>query len=348
MGNRISRRSFLKKSAVALALAAADVSTISAATGSPSRKATVFFTNDISADGLLKIYSKISKTITGKTAIKIHSGEPNGPNILPRDMVKALQQHIADSALVETNTFYKGSRFTTADHRETLKLNGWDFCPVDILDEDGAVMIPIRGGRRFTGISVGKNLLNYKSMVILTHFKGHLMGGFGGSLKNIAIGLADGTTGKKMIHAAPDNDNYDAWLTGAPFQENMVEAAKAMIGQLRKQDRLHQCPPEHVGRLRLRGHQGRARQGSKPGHPGLRRSAGGRPGIHRHGLSAPGGRAPRPQGAHRIPQGSAPAVVHERVADGERSVPTDQGMIPNRPEPTKGEPRLCGFRGEVS
>jgi uncharacterized Fe-S center protein len=187
----------------------------------------VFFTKDISAKGLLEVYSRINKEITGKVAIKVHTGEPHGPNILPRDMVKALQQQIPNSNLVETNTLYKGKRKTTADHRETIKINGWDFCPVDIMDEDGAVLIPVIGGKHFKEISVGKHMLGYESMVVLTHFKGHAMGGFGGSLKNIAIGCADGPIGKKMIHAAPDNEDFESWLKGEPFQENMVESAKA-------------------------------------------------------------------------------------------------------------------------
>lgn len=183
---------------------------------------------------MLKVYSEINRGITGRVAIKIHTGEPNGPNILPRDMVRTLQQRIPDSSLVETNTLYKGKRFTTADHRETLKINGWDFCRVDIMDEDGAVMIPVRGGRHFTQMSAGKHLLDYDSMVVLTHFKGHAMGGFGGSMKNIAIGCADGPVGKKMVHAAPDNDDYASWLQGEPFQENMVESAKAIADHFGK------------------------------------------------------------------------------------------------------------------
>jgi len=189
----------------------------------------VFFTNDISAYGLLQIYSKINAGITGKVAIKLHTGEPHGPNILPRDLVKALQQRIPNSNLVETNTFYKGKRYTTADHRETIKINGWDFCPVDIMDEDGAVMIPVQGGKHFTEMSVGKHLLDYDSMVVLTHFKGHAMGGYGGSLKNIAIGCADGRVGKKMVHAAPNSEDIKSWLGGKPFQENLVESAKAIM-----------------------------------------------------------------------------------------------------------------------
>jgi len=230
MGKNISRRSFMKASAVVLgAVSAANIKVTGNAFAASKDKARVFFTDDISAEGLLKIYSYINQEITGKTAIKLHTGEPGGPNILPRDMVKALQQHIPDSALVETNTFYKGKRFTTADHRETIKINGWDFCPVDIMDEDGAVMIPVNGGRRFKEMSVGKHMLDYDSMVVLTHFKGHAMGGFGGSMKNIAIGCADGPIGKKMVHDAPDNDDYASWLTGEPFQENMVESAKAVV-----------------------------------------------------------------------------------------------------------------------
>jgi uncharacterized Fe-S center protein len=235
MESKISRRNFLKTSAVALGtVALSGLQGTGSAVAAGQKKSQVFFTKDISVNGLLKIYSKINQGMTGKIGIKLHTGEPNGPNILPRDMVKALQQRIPNSSLVETNTLYKGKRYTTADHRETLKINGWDFCPMDIMDEDGAVMIPVKGGKHFKEMSVGKHMLNYDSMVVLTHFKGHAMGGMGGSLKNIAIGCADGPIGKKMVHAAPDNDNYELWLKGEPFQENMVESAKATIDRFGK------------------------------------------------------------------------------------------------------------------
>ena len=227
---RMTRREFLKDSAIALgAVAAVDSAEPGGAMAAPHDLARVYFTPDISANGLLKVYAQINKAIKGKVAIKLHTGEPHGPNILPRDMVRALQGHIPNSHLVETNTLYRGKRFTTADHRETLAINGWDFCPVDIMDEDGAVMIPVKGGKHFKEMSVGKHMLHYDSMIVLTHFKGHAMGGFGGSLKNIAIGCADGALGKKMVHAAPDNENYEKWLQGEPFMENMVESAKATI-----------------------------------------------------------------------------------------------------------------------
>jgi len=235
MGNKIERRSVLKASALVLGgVAVGELGSVRALAASHTHASQVFFTPDLSGDALLKIYSKVKERISGKVAIKIHTGEPHGPNILPREMVKALQQSIPNSCLVETNTLYKGKRYTTADHRETIKINGWDFCPVDILDEDGAVMIPVNGGKHFREMSVGKHMLNYDSMVVLTHFKGHAMGGYGGSMKNIAIGCADGQIGKRMVHAAPDNEDYASWLKGAPFMENMVESAKATIDHFGK------------------------------------------------------------------------------------------------------------------
>lgn len=235
MENRIERRAFLKESALALGCAAVgELGAMRAAASTPEHASKVFFTPDLDADALLRAYSKIREGIGGKVAIKIHTGEPHGPNILPRELVKALQQSVPNSCLVETNTLYKGKRYTTADHRETIKINGWDFCPVDIMDEDGAVMIPVKGGKHFQEISVGKHMLNYDSMIVLTHFKGHAMGGYGGSMKNIAIGCADGQIGKKMVHAAPDNEDYASWLNGAPFMENMAESAKATVDHFGK------------------------------------------------------------------------------------------------------------------
>lgn len=185
--------------------------------------ANVYFTERMDSQSLLKLYQLVNENIYGKVAVKVHTGEPHGPNIIPRDMVMALQRSIPNSNLVETNTLYSGGRDTTAKHRETLKINGWDFCPVDIMDEDGAVMLPIREGKHFKEMSMGKNITQYDAMVVLTHFKGHAMGGFGGSMKNIAIGCADAKIGKRMQHG----DGFS--ISGASFQENMTEAAKAIV-----------------------------------------------------------------------------------------------------------------------
>ena len=188
-------------------------------------KAKVYFTSDISPEGLLKVYEKIKGPIKGKVAIKWHSGEPNGPNLIPVPMVKALTTAIVDSTLVETNVYYTSPRQTTEGHLEVLKTNGWTFAPVDIMDEDGAVMMPIKGGKHFKEMSLGKHILNYDSMVVLTHFKGHAMGGFGGSIKNIAIGNADGKIGKKMQHTDTGSGQWS--VNGKRLMEHMVESAKA-------------------------------------------------------------------------------------------------------------------------
>lgn len=184
----------------------------------------VFFTRDLSAEGLKKAYAAIQGNLTGKVAVKLHTGEQNGPNIIPRPWVKSLMEQIPNSTIVETNTYYEGDRYTTAQHRETLKINGWTFCPVDIMDEDGVAALPVKDGKWFTEMHVGSHQLNYDSMLVLTHFKGHVMGGFGGSLKNIAIGCASGKTGKAQLHS----DGTNLWAGGPLFMERMVEGGKAI------------------------------------------------------------------------------------------------------------------------
>ena len=194
--------------------------------------AKVYFTKKIDAKHLIMLYHLINESIYGKVAIKLHTGEKHGPNILPRDMVQALQAQIPNSTIVETNTLYQGDRYTTEGHLETLKVNGWTFCPVDIMDADGTVELPVRGGKHFKTVSMGKNIVNYDSMLVLTHFKGHAMGGFGGSMKNIAIGCADGRIGKAQVHGV-DKDNlpadWNVWPAKETLMENMAESAKATI-----------------------------------------------------------------------------------------------------------------------
>lgn len=195
---------------------------VQSAAVSGNGKAKVYFSADIDEAHMVKLYNLIKENVTGRVGIKIHTGEQGGRNFLPRSFVKAVQEQIPGSVIVETNTAYGGGRSTTERHRETLKANGWDFCPVDILDEDGAVMLPVKGGKHFTQMSVGKNLVNYDSLVVLTHFKRHSMGGYGGSLKNIAIGCADGKVGKIMQHGRSFS------VRNAAFMENMVEGGKAV------------------------------------------------------------------------------------------------------------------------
>ena len=189
----------------------------------------VYFTRDLSAQGLLKIYDRVSSVLCGKVAVKLHTGEAKGPNIIPRPWVKELfASRLHDAAIIETNTYYEGDRYTTEQHRKTLEINGWTFCPVDITDSKGVAALPVHGGKWFTEMHVGKSMLNYDSLLVLTHFKGHTMGGFGGSNKNIGIGCADGRIGKGEIHTAVGSDNL--WsIAEEELMERISESTKATI-----------------------------------------------------------------------------------------------------------------------
>ncbi|MCI8511238.1 MAG: DUF362 domain-containing protein [Lachnospiraceae bacterium] len=188
----------------------------------------VFFTRELSAEGLLRIYERVGEVLGGRVAVKLHTGEKNGPNIIPREWVRELiEKKLPDGTIIETNSYYEGDRDTTEKHRETLKVNGWTFAPVDIMDENGAVFLPVKGGKWFTEMSMGKTLPDYDSLLALTHFKGHTKGGFGGSNKNLGIGCADGKTGKAMIHSTPGQS--DPWdISGEEFMERMTESTKAV------------------------------------------------------------------------------------------------------------------------
>ena len=218
----ISRRDLLKMAGVAA---------VSAAVGAVGKTAEaakkVYFTRKIDADSLIKLYKLVNGDIFGKVGIKLHTGEKNGPNILPREWVQKFQSQVPNSNIIETKTMYLGDRYTTAGHKETLKVNGWTFCPVDIMDEDGGVEFPIHGGKHLQSIIMGKNLPNYDSVIVLTHFKGHAMGGFGGSLKNIAIGMASGQMGKRQVHGYTTGTNMpptgDDWAHNMPLQDRFME-----------------------------------------------------------------------------------------------------------------------------
>lgn len=191
----------------------------------------VYFTKDLSAAGLIRLYNMVNQNITGKIAVKLHTGEPDGPNILPREWIKAFLAQTPNANVVECNVLYASPRQTTAGHRKTLEQNGWtSFTTVDIMDEDGDTPLPVAGGKWLREVAVGSHLLDYDSMIVLTHFKGHTMGGFGGSLKNISIGCASGRTGKRQIHS----DGNQTWAGGPLFMERMVEGGKAVTDHFGK------------------------------------------------------------------------------------------------------------------
>lgn len=229
----MDRREFLKASA-GVAIGGTVAATLgvkpAVAAGKSESVSDVYFSKTLDAKTLITLYQKIKgDRIRGKVAIKLHTGEKNGPNILPRKWVKEFQAQVPNSTVVETNTLYKGDRYTTEDHREALKVNGWTFSPVDIMDEEGETAIPVKGGKHLKELHVGKHMLNYDSMIVLTHFKGHAMGGYGGSLKNIAIGCAGGQIGKKEVHGVPlDADaSTVSWPGKSYFMELMADSAKA-------------------------------------------------------------------------------------------------------------------------
>lgn len=188
----------------------------------------VYFTRDLSADGLRRAYEQVSAHIGGRVAVKLHTGEQHGPNIIPRSWVaELLESDLPDATIVETNSYYAGDRDSTEKHRRTFEVNGWTFAPVDIMDEEGAAPFPVEGGKWFDEVHMGSHLAGYDSLLVLTHFKGHAKGGFGGSAKNIGIGCADGKIGKREIHTTPGSD--DMWdISNEEFMERMMESAKAV------------------------------------------------------------------------------------------------------------------------
>ena len=223
MSAYLSRRAFLKSGSAILGSAAvtgampligqaADVQT--------APRAKVYFSREISPDAMLRLYGKINQDIGGKIALKVHTGEPHGPNILPPAWIKNIQEHIANATIVECNVLYDSPRQTTEGHRHVLKTNGWTFSDVDIMDAEGDTPLPITGGQQLSEIRVGKHLLNYDSMIVLTHFKGHSLAGFGGSLKNIAIGCASSQGGKLQIH---HSRTEKGWELGPAMLQRMVE-----------------------------------------------------------------------------------------------------------------------------
>ena len=199
----------------------------------------VYFTRDLSAEGLKKMVERVNANIRGKVAIKLHTGEKYGPNIIPHEWVENLvKTDYPDAHIVETNTYYEGDRYTTELHRETLEVNGWTFCPVDITDSTGTTELPVKGGKWFDHMTVGKTLPDYDSLLVLTHFKGHTMGGFGGSNKNIGIGCADGRIGKAAIHSrlAGKGGEEDMWtIAEEELMERIAESTKATIDHFGKQ-----------------------------------------------------------------------------------------------------------------
>ena len=190
-------------------------------------KAKVFFTKEITPETMIKMYKALGVELPGKVAVKVHSGEVGNQNFIRPSFMKPMVDHVKGT-IVECNAAYEGKRNTTDAHWETMKLHGWtDIAPVDIMDEEGEMELPVPEGKRIQVNSVGAHLANYDSMLVLSHFKGHPMGGFGGALKNISIGIAS-SHGKAYIHGSGKPE--EIW-TGDhdSFLESMADADKSIV-----------------------------------------------------------------------------------------------------------------------
>lgn len=190
-------------------------------------KAKVYFTKEITPEAMIRLYDALGITLPGKVAVKVHSGEVGNQNFIRPDFMKPMVDKV-DGTIVECNTAYEGKRNTVKEHWETMKLHGWtDIAPVDILDEDGDLELEVHGGKRISKNYVGTHMKNYDSMLVLSHFKGHPMGGFGGALKNISIGLGS-AYGKAYIHGAGKPE--ELWTADHDsFLESMADAAKTIV-----------------------------------------------------------------------------------------------------------------------
>ncbi len=189
---------------------------------------TVYMTTDISPDGLMAVYEALNREATGKVAVKISTGEP-GSHYLDADLIADLVQSV-DGTIVECNTAYGGSWASTAYHMQLAADHGYTaIADVDIMDANGSVSLPVEGGIRLTENLVGESYEDYDFFIILSHFKGHRMGGFGGAIKNMSVGIAS-SAGKCLIHSAGASTT-DRLLNTTPqddFLEAMAEAAKSV------------------------------------------------------------------------------------------------------------------------
>lgn len=193
----------------------------------------VYFTSDISAEGMMAVYNALGWSPTGKVAVKLSTGEPPASNYLRPELIKGLVQSV-NGTIVECNTAYGGSRSETAMHKQVAKDHGFtDIANVDILDEEGSVQIQVNGGSHLKTDYVGSHFINYDSYIVLSHFKGHAMAGFGGAIKNISIGLGS-KEGKCLIHTGGQSHTSPWGGDQIAFTESMAEAGKAVSDFLGK------------------------------------------------------------------------------------------------------------------
>ena len=196
-------------------------------------KAKVYFTKEITPESVVKMYETLGINLPGRVAVKLHSGEQGNQNYIRPEFVKAMVEHV-NGTVVECNTAYGGARNTTEKHKKLIEDHGWTkYFDVDLMDAEGPDMkLDIPNGKVIKENFVGKNLQNYDSMLVLSHFKGHPMGGYGGALKQLSIGCAS-SEGKSWIHSAGQSkDQYTIWENlpeQDKFLESMADAASSVV-----------------------------------------------------------------------------------------------------------------------
>lgn len=194
-------------------------------------KPVVYFTDDISPDGLVAVFEALNWKPTGPVAVKLSTGEPPDSNYLRPELIVDLV-HLVDGTIVECNTAYAGNRAATAEHYQVAEDHGFtDIADFQILDEYGSMEIPVTGGTHLTGDLVGAHFQDYGSYLMLSHFKGHPMAGYGGAIKNTSIGLAS-AMGKVRIHSGGTSDTHWHDELHTEFLESMAEAAKGVCDYL--------------------------------------------------------------------------------------------------------------------
>lgn len=194
-------------------------------------KSKVYFIKEVSPENVVRAYEALGVELKGNVAVKLHSGEPGNQNFLRPDFMKPAVDRVGGT-IVECNTAYDGQRDTTEAHRKTMQLHGWvEIADVDIMDAEGEMTIPVVGGRHLDKNYVGKTFPEYDSMLVLSHFKGHPMGGYGGALKQLSIGCAS-SAGKAYIHTGGKvTDQNILWENTAEqdtFLEAMADAASTV------------------------------------------------------------------------------------------------------------------------
>ena len=201
------------------------------------KKSKVYFTKEITEDSLIKMYEALNKDLKGNIGIKISTGEKGNPNYLNPNLIKKLINKL-NGTIIECNTAYTGKRNTTEEHIKTIKEHGFDkIAKIDIMDREGEIALPVNKGFHLKENYVGKNIQNYDSILMLSHFKGHPMGGFGGALKNMSIGIAS-SSGKAWIHTAGKTKDVSLlWQNTAPqneFLESMADSCQSVINHMNK------------------------------------------------------------------------------------------------------------------